>query len=162
MENLENIKPLSTVQDTSFLAKIHDLLTEAASIGGNIQNAIQYLEDIREKMIQCLNASMPEGKHLIEKADAHLAVLRTPYFAQMKRKDTPILENEQIPALLCEDLSTIAVMGLWSRSFTNFKPSIADIKKHLDEAVRQGFNKEYAGQIIDAWNEIPKVQINNV
>jgi hypothetical protein len=78
--------------------------------------------------------------------------------AQHKRIDTPILESEQIPTLLSEDLDIISVVGLASRSFPNFKFSIEDIRKHLDEAVRQGFNKEYAQQIISAWNRIPPVQ----
>ena len=85
--------------------------------------------------------------------------MRTPFIRQLGRKDTPILESEEVPALLSEDLLTISLVGLGSRSFApNFKPSTADIKIHLYEAVRHGFDKEYAEQIINAWNRIPAIQ----
>ncbi len=74
--------------------------------------------------------------------------------AQMKRKDTPILETEEVPTLLSENIATISVVGYISRSFPDFKPSEADIKRHLDEAVRQGFDKSAAQQILKAWNEM--------
>jgi hypothetical protein len=140
------------------LEKIQDFLEEGASIGGDIGHVIKLLEDLENKTMECLNEKTPEGSHLLEKAHSLSVVARTPFLAQHKRIDTPILESEQIPTLLSEDLDIISVVGLASRSFPNFKFSIEDIRKHLDEAVRQGFNKEYAQQIISAWNRIPPVQ----
>jgi hypothetical protein len=78
---------------------------------------------------------------------------RIPYLAQMKRKDTPILETEEVPTLFSENFATISAVGYISRNFPDFKPSEADIKKHLDEAVRQGFDKGMAQNILKAWNE---------
>jgi hypothetical protein len=152
MDNMEDTRPLSSLQGTSSLQKVQDLLEEAASIGGNIQNAIHLLESIEEKIIQLLNTSFPEGKHLLEKAKSLSITARIPFMAQFKRKDTPILVEEQVPTLLSEDFETIAVIGLASRSFANFKPSEADIRKHLEAATRQGFPKERAQAIMNAWH----------
>ncbi|MGA2318678.1 MAG: hypothetical protein ABSG71_20215 [Thermodesulfobacteriota bacterium] len=142
----------------SALQKVQDFLEEAASIGGDIGHVTKILEDLEDKTIKYLNEKKPEGNHLLEKARSHSVLARTPFLAQHKRKDTPILESEEVPTLLSEDLPTISVVGLVSRSFPNFKPSTEDIRKCLDEAILQGFDKEYAQQIINAWNEIPPVQ----
>lgn len=147
--------------DSSTLEKIQDLLEEAASIGGDIEHVTKILEDIEDRMMKDLNEKRPESSHLLEKARSLSVLARTPFLAQHKRKDTPILENEEVPTLLCEDLPTITVIGFASRSFSNFgpfKPSTEDVRKWLDKAVRLGFDKEYAQQIINAWNKIPPVQ----
>ena len=146
------------VDYSSALQKIQGFLEEAASIGGDIGHVIKILEDLEDKTMEYLNEKTPEGNHLLEKAHSYSVVARTPFLAQHKRIDTPILETEQVPTLLSEDLDTISAVGLAIRTFSNFKPSTEDIRKHLDEAVRQGFNKEYAQQIINAWNRIPPVQ----
>jgi hypothetical protein len=106
LDNSENTNPLSTLQDSSSLQKVQALLEEAASIGGNIQNVIRLLESTEESIIQCLNTSMPEGKDLLEKAKSYSITARIPFIAQLKRKDTPILESEEIPTLLSEDFET--------------------------------------------------------
>ena len=146
------------VDHLSALQKIQGFLEEGGSIGGDIGHVIKTLEDLEDKTMKYLNEKTPEGGHLLEKAHSHSVVARTPFIRQLLRKDTPILEGEKVPALLSEDLDTISAVGLASRSFPNFTPSTEDIKKHLDEAVRQGFNKEHAQQIINAWNKIPPVQ----
>jgi hypothetical protein len=146
------------VDDLSALQKIQFFLAEAASIGGDIGHVIKMLEDLEDKMMKYHNEKTPEGSHLLEKAYSYSVVHRTPFLRQLSRKDTPILQSEQVPTLLSEDLASISVIGLASRSFPNFKPSTEDIEKHLDEAVRKGFDKEYAQQIINAWNRIPPVQ----
>jgi hypothetical protein len=51
LENSEDTSPLSIVPDSSSLEKIQALLEEAASIGGNIQNAIHRLETTEENII---------------------------------------------------------------------------------------------------------------
>lgn len=154
LDQLEDTNALSTLRGSSFLQKVQALLEEAASIGGNIQSTIHQLEATEENMIQCLNTSMPEGKKLLEEAKALSTIARIPFMAQLKRKDTPILQSEEVPVLLSEDFATIAVIGFTSRSFPDFKPCEADIRKHLDAAVRQGLKKKQAQELIDAWNKM--------
>lgn len=154
LDSSEDTNPLSTLQNSSALQQVQALLEEAASIGGNIQNAIHLLETTEENIIQCLNTSMPEGKDLLEKARSSSVTTRIPFMAQLKRKDTPILGDEEVPTLLSEDFETISVIGFASRSFPGFKPCEADISKHLETAIRQGFSKERAQEIMNAWNRI--------
>jgi len=154
LNNSEDRNPLFTSHNSSFLQRVQALLEEAASIGGNIENAIHILETTEEKMIQCLNASMPEGKELLEKAKSLSTMHRIPYLAQMKRRDTPILENEQVPTLLSEDFATISIIGYVSRRFPDFKPSDSDVRMFVEKAVRHGFDEGTAQRILDAWNEM--------
>lgn len=150
----EDTNPLSTLQGSSYLQQVQALLKEAASIGGSIQNAIHLLETTEEKIIQCLNTLMPEGKDLLEELKSNSMMLRNPFIAQHRRKDTPILESEEVPTLLSEDFATISVIGFVSRSFPDFKPCEADVKRHLDAAICQGFSKEGAQDIMNAWNQM--------
>lgn len=154
IDNSEKTNPLSTLRRSSSLQKIQALLEEAASIGGNIQNAIRLLESTEESIIQSLNASMPEGKNLLQKAKSSSITARIPFLAQLKRKDTPILESEVVPTLLSEDFETISVIGFMSRNFPDFKPCEMDITKHLDAAIIQGFSKVQAQEIMNAWRKI--------
>jgi len=112
------------------------------------------LESIEEDMIQHLNRSMPAGTDLLQKAKSLSMTARIPFLAQSKRKDTPIFPGEEIPTLLSEDLETISFIGHLSRTFPGFRPSAADIKGHLDAAVRQGFDRERAIVLLTAWNRI--------
>ncbi|MDI6741958.1 MAG: hypothetical protein QMD11_04375 [Smithella sp.] len=145
--------PLSTVKDSTALQKVQAMLVQGASIGGNIQDAILVLENLEKKLIEYMSKLAPDAKELLEQATSLSIVERNQYMAQSKRKDTPILKEEEVPTLLSEDLATIAGMGLASRSFApNFRPNEADIKKHLDDAISQGFSKDRAREIIDAWN----------
>jgi hypothetical protein len=146
------------IEDLSTLEKIQAFLEEAASIGGDIGHIIKTLEDLEDKTIRDLNEKKPEKSHLLDKARSASAVARTPFLRQLLRKDTPILENEVVPTLLTEDLATISAVGLASRSFPNFRPSTEDITRCLDEAVRGGFDKEYAQKVINAWIRIPEIQ----
>jgi hypothetical protein len=153
LEISEDKIPLSTLTDSNALQKVGDLLKQGKSIGGNIQDAILLLEDTEKQMIEYMIKLKPEGKELLEKAMSVSRLSRNQYMAQSKRKDTPILQEEEVPTLLSEDLATISVCGLFSRSFApNYRPNEADIKKHLDEAISQGFSKDRAKEIMDAWN----------
>jgi hypothetical protein len=132
--------------------KVQSVLKQGASIGGNIQDAILLLEDTEKQMIEYMEKLIPDGKELLERAISLSRVQKNPYMAQTKREDPPILREEELSTLLSEDLATISVMGLWSRSFPDFKPSELDARKHLDAAIGQGFSKERAREIMDAWN----------
>jgi len=149
---LQSLRQMPVDQVSRLLQNIQSLIEEAASIGGEVLNKIPNPETIEDSLIQQLNSVIPEGKELLEKAKSLSAMERIPYLAQMKRKDTPILETEEVPTLLSENFATISVVGYISRSFPDFKPSEADIKRHLDEAVRQGFDKSSAQKILKAWN----------
>jgi hypothetical protein len=151
---LQNSKQMTVDQVSPLLQNIQSLIEDAASIGGEALNKIPNLETIEDSLIQQLNSAMPEGKEILEQAKSLSAMERIPYLAQMKRKDTPILETEEVPTLLSEDFATISAVGYISRNFPSFKPSEADIRKHLDEAVRQGFDKGTAQNILKAWNEM--------
>jgi hypothetical protein len=149
LENLEYDNRSYAIQ------RIQALLEEAAAIGGEtIQNAVQLLEQLEEETIQYLNKAMPEGKELLEKSKSLSFMARIPFIAQCKRQDTPILPNEEIPTLLCESFETIATLGFISRSFPDFKPSGSDIINYLETAVKQGFSKDEAQNLISAWNEM--------
>jgi hypothetical protein len=153
LENSQDTNPSSTLHDSSALQKIQTLLEEASSIGGNIQNEIHLLEATEENIIQRLNKSMPAGKDLLEKAKSISMTARIPIIALLKRSDTPILPGEEVPTILSEDHSTISVIGFISRSFPDFKPCEADIRKHIDIAAQQGLSQERAQEILNSWNE---------
>nr|NJM02159.1 hypothetical protein [Desulfobacula sp.] len=150
---LHSLKQMPIDQVLTLLQNIQSLIEEAASIGGQVSNKISNLEKIEDDLIQRLNSAIPEGKEMLDQAQSLSAMERIPYLAQMKRKNTPILEGEEVPTLLSEDFETISVIGYISRSFPDFKPSDADIIKHLEKAVRQGFDKGTGQQILNAWNE---------
>ena len=153
LEISEDKIPLSTLKDSTALQKVQAVLEQGASIGGNIQDVILLLEDTEKKMIEYMNKIMPDGKELLDQAMSLSRVERNQYMAQSKRKDTPILPVEEVPTLLSEDLDTISGFGLLSRSMApNFRPNEADINRHLDEAIGQGFSKDRARDIMNAWN----------
>lgn len=152
-KQFRSLEKMPTKQVPTLLQDIQSLIEDAASIGGEALSRIPDLEKIEDDFIQQLNSAMPEGKEMLAGAKSLSAIERIPYLAQRKRRDTPILENEEVPTLLSEDFATISLIGYVSRSFPDFKPSKADIEKHLDEAVRQGFSNEQAQQILKVWNE---------
>jgi hypothetical protein len=154
LENMEDENEASTLKDTSCLQKIQALLEEAASIGGNIQNAIRVLESTEESLIQNLNRIKPKSKDLLKRAHSLSVMARVPIIAQLKRKDTPILPSEEIPSILTEDRETIEVVGFISRSFPDFRPSETDIKLHLENAIKDGFSRSEAQRLIDIWNQM--------
>lgn len=133
---------------------IQSLMEEAASIGGKALSIISLLVQIEDDLIQQLISAMPEMKQEFETVKALSSQQRIPYMAQIKRKDTPIPGEEQIPALLSEDLETISALGYISRtSAPELKPIEADITSHLEKAVNNGFSTKRADQIISAWRK---------
>lgn len=139
-------------QGSTLLQNIQSLMEEAASIGGEAINKISNLEKIENDLIQQFNSDMTEGQQLLESLKSLSSMERIPYMAQMKRKDTPILQEEEVPAMLSEDLETISVLGYMIRAFApNYRPNEADIMSHLEKAVSNGFSKERTAKIIAAW-----------
>jgi hypothetical protein len=131
-----------------------ELLEEAASIGESVGNLMQILQSTEDQLKQLLNQLVPDGTDGMTSMTNLSSMARIYYFAQSWRKDSPILKEEEIPALLSEDLGIISLAGYMSRSFApNYRPNETDIKNHLEQAVSAGFSKERAEQIISAWNE---------
>ena len=151
---MRNLGKISIAQVSTLLQNIQTLMEEAASIGGEALNKISNLENIENNLMQQLISATPEVKETLEKFKSLSVMERNPYMAQMKRKDTPILKEEEIPTLLSEDLETISFAGYASRAFApNYRPNEADIKTHLDVAIGQGFSKDRAREIMAAWNQ---------
>ena len=147
-------KQLPPNEVATILQEVAELIEEAMSIGGNLQNVVEMLCSMEDTLIKALNEKMPEGSGLLQKAKSLSSLNRIPYYAQMKKKDSPMLPEEEVPALLSEDLQTISFAGYISRSFgPNYRPNQADIRSHLESAVNQGFSKERAAEMIAAWNE---------
>jgi hypothetical protein len=148
-------KHVKTDSASSILQETQNLLEEAASIGGDIEVYIQLLENSEEKITNLLNKAVPNGADILKQAHSLSILKRSPYIAQATRKDSPIYKDEGIPALLSEDLKTIALEGYKSRAFApDYKPNEFDITNFLENAVAHGFSKDSADQIISAWNEI--------
>jgi hypothetical protein len=136
------------LQDTIFLLKLR------ASIGGDLENETAVLEKVENNLMADMNASLPEGEELLEKAHAVSMVARIPYMAQLKRSDTPILETEELPTLLSEDMETIRTVGFASREFPDFRPNGRDVEQYLKESMNKGFDANRANEILEAWNSL--------
>ena len=144
----------SIFQATLILKEVHALLAEAASIGGNIDDTIQILERTEQALMESMNKALPEGADQLKKLHSLAVTERCSYFAQSMRNDSPIRKDEEIPTLLTEDSETIFFEGYKSSAFgPNYRPNEVDIKSHLDHAVNEGFSKDRAARILDAWNE---------
>lgn len=135
------------LQDTQHLAEL------AAAVGGDLENELSVLETIEKKITSFMSARVPQGAELLETAHSCSAVKRIPYFAQAGIKDTPILKTEELASLLSEDIETIKVAGLYSRSFSGYRPNNEDVQELLYEAVKRGLDKEYAKEVINAFNK---------
>ena len=136
------------LQDTSFLLKLK------ASIGGDLENEAAVLEEFENNLMAAMNASLPEGEELLEKAHAVSMVARIPYMAQLKRSDNPILETEELPSLLSEDMATIRTVGFVSREFPDFRPNGRDVEQYLKESINNGFDANRANEILEAWHSL--------
>ena len=138
-------------KDTSVLLEVQQLLEEAAAIGGEIAQPLQVLENTEQALVDSMRQASPDGADLLRSMSV---VKRSPYFAQFTRKDSPILREEEIPALLSEDLDTISFAGFMSRAFgPDFRPNGTDIESHLERAAIEGFSRERAARIMTEWNK---------
>jgi hypothetical protein len=151
-KQLNNSKEMTIAQGGFLLEGFQNLIEEAASIGGEALGQISILEKTEDDIIQQLNLLFPNGKDLLEKGHALSLLARIPYLAQIKRKDSPVLEGEHIATLLSESLEIIALIGYSSRFWPDFKPTREEIKIHLNEAVQNGFKKTQAQKLLDAWD----------
>jgi hypothetical protein len=147
-------KDISISQVNSILKEVMKLLEERASIGGNSHRFVALLEGIEESLMQSISQAEPKVVGPLKELHSLAVMNRIPYVAQLSRKDSPILEEEQIPALLSEDLATIALEGYKSRALgPDYRPNEADIRNHLENTIKKGFSKERAVEILAAWNE---------
>lgn len=147
-------KKIAPDHANSILQEVQELLEEADSIGGNIGEYVQLLEVIEEGLIKSLSEIMDDGEKLLKQAQSLSILKRSPYIAQVSRQDSPILKEEELPTLLSEDLETIAFEGYKSKAFApDYKPKENDIRDYLQKAVSDGFSKERADELIDAWIE---------
>jgi hypothetical protein len=104
--------------------------------------------------MESMNKAMPEGAEQLKLMHSYAVTERWPYFAQSMRKNSPIRKEEEIPTLLTEDAETISFEGYKSNAFgPDYRPNEADVRTHLENSVNEGFSKERAARIADAWNE---------
>lgn len=151
------------LQDTQYLAEL------AFAVGGDLGEEISTLDGMEDRITAFMNMRLPQGAELLKSAHDLSATRRNSYFAQVsmyypddysgsrRRKDTPILESEQLAALLSEDMGTIAVAGLLSRSFPRYRPNSDDVNELLDKAVRDGLDMQYAKEVADAFCKLKGV-----
>jgi len=156
LEKSEKMKPGSTIQDSTYLQKVQDLLELAAAIGGNIQNAVRMLESTEAEMIQHLDKQMPDGAKSLRQARTLSTMKRIPFIAQSTRKNSPIFSGEEVPALLSEKPETISLIGQISRSLPDYRPNTDDVKANLDAAVKEGFDRKKASELLNAWNQVER------
>lgn len=154
LSGASNLKENSSIDDLQRCLLNTQYLAEfAAAVGGDLENEPSVLKTMEQKLTSFMNARVPQGAELLETAHSYSSVKRIPYFAQAGMKDTPILKTEELASLLSEDIETIKVAGLYSRSFSGYRPNNEDVQKLLDEAVKRGLDKEYAKEAIDAFNK---------
>jgi anthranilate/para-aminobenzoate synthase component I len=157
MERFESMEDnILPPQAHSFLMEIQDLLEEAASIGGTIfVSAQDKFTTIEQTLIQYLKEAAPDTANKLEEVKWLSNLKRSPFSAQVARKDSPILKGEIIPALLSENLEIISLEGCLRRYYKS-DPVLneVNIKDHLEKAVTRGsISKDRADQIITAWSE---------
>jgi len=154
LSNVKNLRENSSINDLkTCLQDIQYLAELAASIGCDLKKEISVLEAMEQNLMSFMNAQLPQGAELLEKAHSLSATKRIPYFAQTGMKNTPILENEELASLLSEDTATIKFAGHISRSFSpNYRPNSEDVQELLDEAIKNGLNVEHARKVINAFN----------
>lgn len=150
----ERLKKLKTLTEGSaVLREVQVLISELASLGGETESRMDILLKLEDQLIRDMSQVMPEGAALLREAHDMEVMNRNEFLAQQRRKDSPILPDETVPALLSEDLETISFVGYISRTFgPNFKPNEEDVKKCLGEAVLQGLSQKRAMLILQAWN----------
>lgn len=147
-------KEITPNQGNAFLQEAQNLLEEAASIDGNIGKYVQVLEVIEDGLMKSLGEIIDDGENLLKQAQSLSTLKRSPYIAQFSREDSPILKDEELSTILSEDLDTISLEGYKSKAFApDYKPNEDEIKHFIEQAVTQGFSRDRADQILDAWME---------
>lgn len=134
-----------------YLQDTQDLAELASAVGCDLDKEISVLDAMEDKITAFMNMQLPQGAELLKDAHSLSATKRIPYVAQAGRKDTPILKSEELAALLSEDMETIKVAGLLSRSFPGYRPNSEDVEELLNKAIRDGLDMQYAKEITDAF-----------
>jgi hypothetical protein len=143
------------------LKDTQDLLSVVASIGGDLTTEAAVSEQLESSLELWLKSDLSEGHELLEAHARFSFVERIPLFAQIKRPDTPIMEDETLPSLVTDgDMETVRLFGLVSRTFPDFKPGTSDIEKFLDNHVKQGLDASYAKEILEEWCRLPPRSTN--
>lgn len=141
------------------LQDVQEHIQLGSRIGGNLEHEIGIAEGIENKLTSILNERFPEGADMLKTARAHSEIQRIPYLAQLATQeddpilkvDTPILENEQTAALLSEDVETVKLLGYFYRSLQS-KKITEDVHKCLEDGIKNGLDKGYAKEVLEAWN----------
>lgn len=143
------------------LKDTQDLLSLVASVGGDLTTEAAVLEQLESSLESRLKSDLSEGHKLLESTHSLSFVERIPLFAQIKRPDTPIMENEILPSLVTDgDMETIRLFGLLSRTFPDFKPSTSEMEKFLENHIKQGLDASHAKEILEEWCRLPPGSIN--
>lgn len=137
----------SCLQDTQELAEL------AVAVGGDLDEEVSVICKMEDKITAFMNARKPQGTELLKKAHSLSSTNRIPYFAQTARKDSPILKSEELASLLSEDLETIKVAGLFSRSFPDYRPNVDDVNEALLKAIRSGLDEQYAKEVAEVFKK---------
>lgn len=154
LDNVKNINENSSLNDLMISLKdTHYLIVLAATFGGDLEEEISVLKHMEEKFTSIMNIKLPQGTKNIKDIHSLNIIESTPYLAQLKIKDTPILKDEELATLLSEDVNTIRAVGLQSRIFDNFRPNSKDVENLLNIAIKEWLDKWYAKEVIDAFND---------
>lgn len=153
LKGIRNFSLLGANEGGEALAEFQNILEQCASLGGTaFLRMLELQEEIENVMIAHLNSILPDGKEMLIKARALSAYLRVPYFAQLKRKDTPILPTEEIATILSEDIDMVNLISQYTHAF-EIAPSDKEIDSYLENAIRTGFDKKTALKLSEAWHK---------
>jgi len=160
----EFITTIDSKLDTSQLIQlVQDLqhyIKNAAAIGGEASTKIRKLAEIEAQLLNKLDEIFPQMKEESKRIRALASQERIPFLAEAGMSDSPILKDEEPASLLCEDLETIATIGLASHTFPNYHPSHEEIMRLLKRGTDlKYFTKEKAKEIEVAWNSLGKVDV---
>ena len=146
--SLQGMGKAPPAQASSLLKDIMDLLEEAGSIGGSVQSFVQTLESVEEDLMQSLNQAVPNGVDVLKSMYSLSVAARDPYSKQSTRKDSPIREGvKKYRPCFPKIWPPSQFEGYRSRAFApDYRPNEADIRNHLDIAIKQGFSKERAAE----------------
>lgn len=142
------------------LKDTQELIELGFRIGGNLGTEIFALIGLESTLTDTLNSRFPQGEEMLKQARSLSEMKRIPYLAQLGKQgeeeilkvNSPILEDEQTASLLSEDIDTIRTLGIWNKSLSSFEKGNEDVKKCLEEGIKNGLDIDYSKEILKAWN----------